>query len=73
VNEVADAFASRADRIAEGVSRFATGGLDDFRALLDQGSSTLSSIERAVSSFDRNPSRVIFGGSDGPRYQPQRR
>ncbi len=73
VSEVAAAFASRADGIAGGLSRFSQGGLDDLRALLTQGRSTLSAIETAVSSFDRNPSRVIFGGSDGPQYKPQRR
>ncbi|WP_108663266.1 MlaD family protein [Acuticoccus kandeliae] len=73
VNEVAAAFASRADQIAGSVARFSNGGLDDLRALLNQGRSTLVSIESAVSSFDRDPSRVIFGGPSGPRYQPQRR
>ncbi|MEM6762852.1 MAG: hypothetical protein AAF615_08245, partial [Pseudomonadota bacterium] len=73
VGDVDGAFASRAPQIADGLARFTRGGLDDLRSVLNQGRSTLSSIERAVSSFDRNPSRVIFGGSDGPRYQPQRR
>jgi len=73
VQEVAAAFASRADQIAGGLARLSQGGVDDFRALLDQGRSTLARIEATVSNFDRNPSRVIFGGPDGPRYQPQRR
>lgn len=73
VDEVAAAFASRAGQIANGLGRFSQGGLDDLRALLNQGRTTLSAIETAVSSFDRDPSRVIFGGSDGPRYRPQRR
>lgn len=73
IGDVAGAFAPRAGQIANGLSRFSQGGLDDLRALLNQGRSTLSSIETAVSSFDRDPSRVIFGGADGPRYSPQRR
>ncbi|GAB5378163.1 MAG: hypothetical protein AcusKO_46250 [Acuticoccus sp.] len=73
VGDVAAAFASRAGQIAGGLSRFSQGGLDDLRAVLNQGRSTLSAIETAVSSFDRDPSRVIFGGSAGPRYSPQRR
>ncbi|MCF3932829.1 MlaD family protein [Acuticoccus sp. M5D2P5] len=73
VNQVAAAFASRADEIASGVGRFSKGGLDDLRTLINQGRSTLASIESTVSSFDRDPSRVIFGGPNGPRYQPQRR
>ncbi|MEM8856414.1 MAG: hypothetical protein AAGD34_22160, partial [Pseudomonadota bacterium] len=66
VRSVAAAFASRADQIAGGLAKFSRGGLDDLRALLNQGRSTLASIESAVSSFDRDPSRVIFGGPNGP-------
>ncbi|MEM8662585.1 MAG: hypothetical protein AAGF49_00510, partial [Pseudomonadota bacterium] len=73
VSDVAGAFATRADSIAGGLSKFSQSGLDDLRALLNQGRGTLAAIEAAVSSFERNPSRVIFGGADGPRYTPQRR
>jgi phospholipid/cholesterol/gamma-HCH transport system substrate-binding protein len=33
-------------------------------ALIADGRRTLSDISRAVNNFDRNPSRVIFGGSN---------
>jgi phospholipid/cholesterol/gamma-HCH transport system substrate-binding protein len=33
-------------------------------ALITDGRRTLSDISRAVNNFDRNPSRVIFGGSN---------
>jgi phospholipid/cholesterol/gamma-HCH transport system substrate-binding protein len=35
-------------------------------ALIADGRRTLSDISRAVNNFDRNPSRVIFGGSNNP-------
>ena len=70
---VARAFAQRADSIAGGVNRFANAGLDDVRALVNQGRSTLVQIERAVANFDRAPNRVLFGGDGGPNYSPQRR
>src|SRR5437763_3187742 len=35
-------------------------------ALMADGRRTLSDISRAVNNFDRNPSRVIFGGSNSP-------
>ncbi len=73
VSDVAEAFASRADAIAGGLARFSTGGLDDLRGVLTQGRTTLAAIENTVNSIERNPSRVIFGGPDGPRYSPQRR
>ena len=73
IADVAASFATRADGIAGGLSKFSQSGLDDLRALLNQGRSTLAAIENTVASLDRNPSRVIFGGADGPQYQPQRR
>jgi len=33
-------------------------------ALISDGRRTLGDISRAVNNFDRNPSRVIFGGSN---------
>jgi phospholipid/cholesterol/gamma-HCH transport system substrate-binding protein len=33
-------------------------------ALISDGRKTLGDISRAVNNFDRNPSRVIFGGSN---------
>src|SRR5690349_23012791 len=43
-------------------------------ALMADGRRTLSDISRAVNNFDRNPSRVIFGGgnSSTPAPEPQR-
>ena len=44
---------------------------DDFDkrsgALMADGRRTLADISRAVNNFDRNPSRVIFGGSNNAR------
>ena len=43
-------------------------------ALMTDGRRTLSDISRAVNNFDRNPSRVIFGGgsSSAPAAEPPR-
>ena len=40
-------------------------------ALMADGRRTLSDISRAVNNFDRNPSRVIFGGSNSARARRQ--
>jgi phospholipid/cholesterol/gamma-HCH transport system substrate-binding protein len=51
---------------------------DDFdkraSALMSDGRRTLGDISRAVNNFDRNPSRVIFGGGNSaqPAAEPQR-
>ena len=34
-------------------------------ALMSDGRKTLGDISRAVNNFDRNPTRVIFGASNG--------
>jgi phospholipid/cholesterol/gamma-HCH transport system substrate-binding protein len=41
-------------------------------ALMADGRRTLADISRAVNNFDRNPSRVIFGGSNNaaPAAEP---
>ena len=39
-------------------------------ALISDGRKTLSDISRAVNNFDRNPSRVIFGGSNNAAPEP---
>ncbi|WP_375788971.1 MlaD family protein [Bradyrhizobium sp. Pha-3] len=38
--------------------------------LINDGRRTLSDISRAVNNFDRNPSRVIFGGSNNAAPEP---
>jgi phospholipid/cholesterol/gamma-HCH transport system substrate-binding protein len=39
-------------------------------ALMSDGRKTLGDISRAVNNFDRNPTRVIFGASNGNAQQP---
>jgi len=39
-------------------------------ALISDGRRTLSDISRAVNNFDRNPSRVIFGGGNTQAAEP---
>jgi phospholipid/cholesterol/gamma-HCH transport system substrate-binding protein len=40
-------------------------------ALMADGRRTLADISRAVNNFDRNPSRVIFGGSNNAAPPPE--
>lgn len=73
IRKAAESFEKRADRISAGLERFTTRGLRDFEALMAQGRQTLRTIEQTFSTLDKQPSRVIFGGSSVPKYQPQRR
>ncbi|WP_346894495.1 MlaD family protein [uncultured Roseibium sp.] len=68
IRKVAEAFESRADSIAGGLSKFANQGSADFVAAMSQVNRTLVSIQRAVESFDRNPNRILFGGEAVPTY-----
>ncbi|MDQ0316349.1 MlaD family protein [Amorphus orientalis] len=73
IKVVAQEFESRAGTISSGLARFSTTGVDDFASVMTQARQTLREIERTFSNIDRDPSRVIFGGPNGPRYEPQRR
>ncbi len=73
IAKVAAAFEKQAGPIADGLARFTGRGLQDLTGLITDARQTLSQLNRAISSFDRNPSRVIFGGSDVPTYSGNRR
>ncbi|AXS41246.1 MlaD family protein [Breoghania sp. L-A4] len=73
IRVIAQAFEGRAGPIADGFARFSGRGLRDLQAMIEQGRRTLEQFERAVSGFERNPSRVIFGGDDVPVYDGARR
>jgi phospholipid/cholesterol/gamma-HCH transport system substrate-binding protein len=74
VREAATNLDRRFAEISAGVNRFTSSGLREWEALAMEGRRTLTQIERTVKNFDRNPSRVIFGGGGGavPEYNGRR-
>jgi len=60
----------RAEEIASSVTRLANSGTRQIEALSSDGRRTLGTIDRAVRNFDRNPQRLLFGGSTNaiPEY-----
>jgi phospholipid/cholesterol/gamma-HCH transport system substrate-binding protein len=74
IRTLADSLDKRTAEISSGINRLAGSGLREWEALAADGRRTLSQIERAVKNFDRNPSRVIFGGSGNnvPEYNGRR-
>lgn len=70
---IAEDFEPRANAIAAGLTRFSTSGLTDLSATISQARDTLMSIQNAVQGLERDPSRIIYGGSNQPTYKPQRR
>jgi phospholipid/cholesterol/gamma-HCH transport system substrate-binding protein len=64
----------RAEEIANSVTRLSNSGTRQIESLASDGRRTLATIDRAVRNFDRNPQRVIFGGSGNtvPEYNGRR-
>src|ERR1700686_3061903 len=54
---------TRTADIATGLARFSNSGLREWEKLAIDGRRTLAEVERTVRNIDRNPSRLLFGGS----------
>jgi phospholipid/cholesterol/gamma-HCH transport system substrate-binding protein len=78
--------AERVDKIAEGLQTLTAGqdgksgelseAAEAVKRMSETGTRTLNTIDRAVKNFDRNPSRLIWGGGptmDESRKQQQQR
>lgn len=59
--QVADTLNSRLDGITEGLERFSGRGLRDVEALVNETRRSISRIEGAISTLERNPQSLIFG------------
>jgi phospholipid/cholesterol/gamma-HCH transport system substrate-binding protein len=70
---VAENFEPQSRTIANGLGRFSSTGLSELTATFVQARETLATIQNAVNNLERDPSRVLFGGSGQPTYRPQRR
>jgi phospholipid/cholesterol/gamma-HCH transport system substrate-binding protein len=75
VKEMADTFRGRADDVANGINRLTATGTKEIKDFVADGRRTLNSIDKAVNDLDRDPQRLIFGGSGGKvqDYGPGRR
>lgn len=73
IRKVADILAERVGPITAGLQRFTSRGSSDFSDAMGQLNRTLIEIQRTVSSINRDPQRVIFGGSDKPTFNGAQR
>lgn len=69
IRTLADNLDARTAELSTNLNRFAGPGLQEVRALAEEGRRTLEDIGRAVRSFERDPSQVIFGGDGGGGVQ----
>jgi len=60
---LSDNLDGRTAEITAGVNKFTANGTKEVSALIADGRSTLAVISRAFSNLDKNPSRLLFGGS----------
>jgi phospholipid/cholesterol/gamma-HCH transport system substrate-binding protein len=75
IKQLADHLDQRTAEITAGVNRLTLSGAREIQTLSTDARRTLSTIDRAVQNFDRNPSRLIWGGSSGsslPEYNGRR-
>jgi phospholipid/cholesterol/gamma-HCH transport system substrate-binding protein len=71
IRALADNLDRRTAEISSGINQLTAAGTREIRGLASDAHRTLSTIDRAVSNLDRNPSRIIFGGrgSSLPEYR----
>lgn len=65
IRDLATNLDTRTAEITGNLARFTGPGLQEYRALAEEGRRTLSDISRAVRALERDPSQLIFGG-DAP-------
>ena len=65
IKQLADNLDKRTADIDGGINQFSATGAREFSAVVADARRTLAEIDRAVKNFDRNPSRLIFGGGSG--------
>jgi len=63
IKTAAENLDARTADIATGLARFSNNGLREWERLAVDGRRTLVEVERTFKNIDRNPSRLIFGGS----------
>lgn len=73
IRTAADTLSARIGPIADNLQRFSGGGLRDVEALVSDTRRTVQSLENAISGFERNPQRLIFGGETVKQYDGRTR
>jgi phospholipid/cholesterol/gamma-HCH transport system substrate-binding protein len=63
IKTLADNLDKRTAAITTGVNQFTRTGTRQLESLASDAHRTLATIDRAVNNIDRNPSRLLFGGS----------
>lgn len=71
--KVADNVNSRIGPIADNLQRFSGSGLRDVETLVNELRGTANNLNSAITNFDQNPQRIIFGGPTVKQYDGRTR
>ncbi|MDR6669536.1 MlaD family protein [Rhizobium sp. 1399] len=71
--KVADNVNTRIGPIADNLQRFSGSGLSDVQTLVNELRGTANNLNNAISNFDQNPQRIIFGGPTVKQYDGRTR
>lgn len=56
---------------ADGLTRFAKGGMQEFELFMKDGRRAANTLDRVLERFDNNPRGFLFGGTQVPEYNPR--
>lgn len=73
IKQAADTLNGRIGPIADGIQRFSGSGLRDVEALVLDTRRTIQNLDTAISGFERNPQRLLFGGETVKQYDGRTR
>ena len=71
--DVADSLNARIGPIADNLQRFSGSGLRDVEALVNDARRSVQRIERSISTIEKDPQRLIFGGETVKQYDGRNR
>ncbi|MBB3657007.1 phospholipid/cholesterol/gamma-HCH transport system substrate-binding protein [Rhizobium sp. BK650] len=71
--KVADNLNGRIGPIADNLQRFSGSGLRDVETLVNELRGTANNLNNAITNFDQNPQRIIFGGPTVKQYDGRTR
>jgi phospholipid/cholesterol/gamma-HCH transport system substrate-binding protein len=71
--EVANSLNARIGPIADNIQRFSGSGLRDVEALVNDARRSIQRIEQSITSIERDPQRLLFGGETVKQYDGRTR
>nr|WP_298098401.1 MlaD family protein [uncultured Shinella sp.] len=73
IKQAADTLNGRIGPIADGLQRFSGSGLRDVETLVQDTRRTIQNLDSAISGFERDPQRLLFGGETVKQYDGRTR